>query len=134
MKIGLAQIKPTKGDIKENIKKHLKFINDAVHFKVDAIFFPELSLTGYEPKLAESLHMTVEDRRMDKFQEICDSGNITVSLGFPRKVHRYTEISMLIFQPNIPRQSYSKQYLHTDEIPYFVGGKEQLLLKMLIKG
>ncbi len=38
------------------------------------------------------------------------------------------KISMLIFQPNSPRQTYSKQQLHSDEFPYFVNGEKQIIL------
>ena len=55
MKIGLAQIKPFKGDLGKNIELHLQFIQKAILNKVDAIFFPELSITSYEPELAGSL-------------------------------------------------------------------------------
>ena len=35
---------------------------------------------------------------------------------------------MLIFQPDSPRQTYSKQQLHSDEFPYFVSGDNQIIL------
>ena len=54
MKIGIAQIKPLKGDIERNLDKHLKFINNALEKQPDLLMFPELSLTGYEPELARS--------------------------------------------------------------------------------
>lgn len=35
---------------------------------------------------------------------------------------------MVIFQPNMTRQTYSKQNLHSDEKPYYIGGSEQIIL------
>jgi predicted amidohydrolase len=53
MKIAVAQTRPIKGDISTNIKTHKKLIDLAISYKVDTIFFPELSITGYEPELAK---------------------------------------------------------------------------------
>jgi predicted amidohydrolase len=39
-------------------------------------------------------------------------------------------ISMIIFQPGMPRQTYSKQQLHTDELPFFTPGNYQTLLSI----
>ncbi len=55
MKICLAQIKSIKGDVEENIIHHKGFIEKALTYDVDLIIFPELSITGYEPELANDL-------------------------------------------------------------------------------
>ncbi len=49
MKISIALTKPIKGDIEANIETHKRFINLAVSNGANAIFFPELSITVYEP-------------------------------------------------------------------------------------
>ena len=92
------------------------------------IFFPELSLTGYEPKLAKNLATTQDDKRFDDFQEISDNYNITVGVGMPTESDSDILISMIIFQPHQFRQTYSKQILHSDEFPYFVAGQQQIIL------
>ena len=53
MKICVAQTRPIKGDIQSNIDHHKQFINLAVANGASIIIFPELSLTGYEPKLSK---------------------------------------------------------------------------------
>ena len=68
MKIGVAQIRPVKGEIQSNIFNHGKIIDVAVLNEADAIFFPELSLTGYEPKLAKELATGQDDIRFKEFQ------------------------------------------------------------------
>lgn len=55
MKIAIAQTRPFKGDISANIETHKKLIELAISYKADTIFFPELSVTGYEPELAKDL-------------------------------------------------------------------------------
>src|SRR5262245_23002124 len=122
MKIGVAQTRPVKGDIRANILNHVKLVQRASARDADAIFFPELSLTGYEPTLAKDLATNIDDRRFEIFQNLSDSNNIVIGVGIPTKSGSGYLISMLIFHPNCPRQIYSKQYVHPDELPYFVNG------------
>ncbi|NRF96316.1 carbon-nitrogen hydrolase family protein [Paenibacillus frigoriresistens] len=130
MKIAVAQIMPQKGNILENIEKHKALISLAVSGQASAIFFPELSITGYEPELAMDLATDQYDHRFDDFQHISDKNHITIGIGVPTKSISGILISMIIFQPNQPRQTYSKQKLHADEFPYFVGGNEQIVLTL----
>jgi predicted amidohydrolase len=128
MKISVAQIRPTKGDIVENILIHKKMIDLAVVHKADSIFFPELSLTGFEPELAKELAKNQYDKLFDDFQKISNDSTITIGVGLPTIKESGIQISMLIFQPGTPRQTYSKQQLHPDEFPYFVSGDNQIIL------
>ncbi|MBK8390248.1 MAG: carbon-nitrogen hydrolase family protein [Saprospiraceae bacterium] len=129
MRIGLAQIKPFKGDIVANIESHIKLLSQAKEMKADAVFFPELSITGYEPELAEELAMTAGDQRLEIIQQFSDHSNMIIGLGAPIKTDTGIRISMLIFQPSKAMQIYSKQQLHSDEFPYFENGDEQILLE-----
>ncbi|MFM2302874.1 MAG: hypothetical protein RLZZ135_277 [Cyanobacteriota bacterium] len=128
MKICLAQTRPIKGEIDKNIETHKKFINLATCEGANIIFFPELSLTGYEPRLAKELATTQDDKRFDDFQKISNSHNITIMVGMPTKLNAEILISMVIFQPNQSRQTYSKNRLHPDEFRYFIHGQQQTIL------
>ncbi len=128
MKIGIAQTRPIKGNIAANIEAHKKFIDLALTQMTDAIFFPELSLTGYEPNLASKLATTQEDIRLDLFQDTSNTHNIIIGLGLPTQANSTFRISMILFTPNKPRQTYSKQLLHADELPYFEKGTEQVII------
>jgi len=123
MRICVAQTRPVKGDIKNNIDSHKKLIDLAVLSKADIIIFPELSITGYEPELSKELATNKEDNRFDDFQHISNTKQITIGIGVPIKNGTGICISMVIFQPNKARQTYSKQYLHPDEEKFFVSGK-----------
>lgn len=129
MKICVAQTKPIKGNISANIEAHIKLIELALTLNTDAIFFPELSLTGYEPELAKKLAIKQNDTCLAIFQELSDKNNIIIGLGLPTAKESIIRISMIIFEPNKPRQTYSKQQLHSDEFPYFDKDDEQLLIK-----
>ncbi len=123
MRLCVAQTRPLKGDIAGNIARHKAFVNLAADLKADMILFPELSLTGYEPSLAKKLAIDAGDTRLNDFQQMSDSRQITIGVGAPTKTGEGTAISMLLFQPNKARQTYSKKYLHPDEYPFFVSGQ-----------
>jgi len=130
MKICIAQTESKKEQIKDNIENHKKWIDIAISNKADLIIFPELSLTGYEPELAKELATDQNDLRLDEFQKISDLNKITIGIGLPTKSELGINISMVLFQPNALRRTYSKQNLHSDELPYFVQGNEQVILKI----
>lgn len=123
MKISVAQTKPIKGDLAGNIENHKKLIDQALSLGADMIIFPELSITGYEPQLANELATGKDDSRFDDFQRISNTRQITIGVGVPVRNNTGINISMVLFQPQQPRQTYSKQYLHTDEDPFFISGQ-----------
>jgi predicted amidohydrolase len=130
MKISIAQTKPIKGDIEQNTQTHLRFLELAVKLGSDAIFFPELSLTGYEPDLARDLAMTQDDLRLDVFQEFSDKHNLVIGIGLPTKTDDDIFISMVIFQSQKPRLTYSKQFLYPTEVPIYTAGNQQFFIQM----
>jgi len=128
MKISVAQTKPLKGNIPANIEAHKKLIDLAISNGAGMIIFPELSITGYEPELANDLATSQEDSRFNDFQEISNSNQIIIGIGMPIKTATAPEIGLIIFQPHQPRLTYAKQHLHADELPFFVQGTQQVYL------
>lgn len=123
MKICVAQTRPVKGDVQSNVANHKQLIDLAVSAGADTIVFPELSITGYEPELAEELATDESDSRFDGFQKIADDQRVTIGIGAPTKNGKGVCISTIVFQPHKARQTYSKKYLHSDEEPFFTGGQ-----------
>jgi len=130
MRIGVAQTRPVKGDIAANLADHQQWASLAIEHGVDLLVFPELSITGYEPTLAGQLATTAEDERFAGLQRMSDRYGIFLGVGVPIRVENGVQIGMVIFRPDEPRLVYAKQYLHADELPYFVPGREQLFLSM----
>ena len=130
MKICVVQTRPIKGDIGGNIDSHKRFIMLAVSHGARVVIFPELSLTGYEPTLAQMLATTADDGRLGLFQEMSDHHEVTIGVGVPTKNEAGICISMVLFQPYQTRQIYHKRYLHGDEEPFFVGGANFPYLKV----
>ena len=122
MKICGAQTKSVTGNIQANIERHLLFIDRALSSGSDAIIFPELSLTGYEPSLAKELSTRTDDQRFDVFQRISNICKVSIAVGVPTTNGNNVSISMILFQPNKPPLVYSKKYLHPDEDEFFVPG------------
>ena len=123
MKVCVVQTKPRKGDIQYNVASHKKLIRLANSKGADVIIFPELSITGYEPELANDLAIEPEDEILDDFQHISDSTSSTIGVGMPTKSKNGVCISMILFRPGKQRQVYSKKYLHKDEQPFFMSGE-----------
>jgi isopropylmalate/homocitrate/citramalate synthase len=86
MKLCVVQTKPIKGDILGNIDHHKTFIDLAVSYGANIVIFPELSLTGYEPTLAQALATNQDDRRFDAFQAMSDTNQVTIGVGVPSQV------------------------------------------------
>jgi predicted amidohydrolase len=126
MKLCAAQLLADIGNIESNVLKHEALIDVAVSRQADVVFFPELSLTGYVPRLAHRLATEVADLRLGVFQELADTKNIIIGVGLPTHAHGGVLVTMVLFRPHATPLSYSKQQLHADELPFFVQGDTQL--------
>jgi predicted amidohydrolase len=129
MKLSVVQSRSIAGDIPANLAKHVDAVRLAVELGAGVVLFPELSLTGYEPALAKQLAVQPDDSRFEVLQGLSDCHGVIVAAGVPLAVSTAVEIGMLLFQPGSLRETYSKQLLHADELPYFVGGNGQTLLQ-----
>ncbi len=128
MKIAIAQIEARKDDLLASLEKHCYFADFAAGQHADLIFFPELSLTSYEPRLAAKLALSPEDNRLEVLQTLSHAKNISIGMGIPTRSENGIQISMAFFHPDRPVQLYSKQLLHRDELPFFVPGHKQIFL------
>ncbi|MDF2932931.1 MAG: carbon-nitrogen hydrolase family protein [Chryseobacterium sp.] len=131
MKIAAAQIQPIKGDILSNIEKHKILIDIAINNGTDLIIFPELSITGYEPGLAEQLSLHYEDPILNNFQNISDKNSISIWIGMPTKSEGKLFISCIMFHPKKRREIYSKRNLFPTEVEFFSKGNGFCHLEIL---
>ncbi|MGB0423378.1 MAG: GNAT family N-acetyltransferase [Flavobacteriales bacterium] len=125
MKICLAQTHSKKGDVPWNMANHLYFVKQAAANFADLVVFPELSITGYEPEIAQELALSYTDVIFDPFQFLSDKHQLVIAIGAPTRSGKHIKISSIMFQPNKERELYSKQFLHEDEMPFFVPGNHQ---------
>jgi predicted amidohydrolase len=130
MKICAVQLRPIAGDIAANLLKHIWCAETAASHGADLIYFPELSLTAYEPSLAKTLAMTSDDTRLAVFQQLSDAHNLTIGVGLPLKRDDDVQIGMVWCAPKVSRRVYAKQQLHSSELAYFVSGINQLVIRI----
>jgi predicted amidohydrolase len=128
MRVAVVQTQPVAGAVDVNVRAHETWVKKVAGRGADLVFFPELSLTGYEPKHASRLTLRADDVRLDALPMLSHALNITIGVGLPTADGSGVRISMLIFQPHGARLVYSKQHLHADELPYFVAGDGQVTL------
>ena len=126
MKLCAVQLASLKGDLPGNLQRHLVCIEQAAALGAELVVFPELSLTGYEPRLAEQLAMTADDVRLEVFQSLSDRHQILVAVGGPYRGNDGPEIGMFVFRSGQAPAVYTKQMLHPDELPYFKAGTTSL--------
>lgn len=84
MRIFVAQINPTVGDIAGNSEKIVNAFDEAIKAKADIALFPELALTGYPPDdflLLQKFIFTAEDALKDLASKCYD---LTAIVGAPR--------------------------------------------------
>jgi len=83
MRIALAQINPTVGDVAANTDKHLEAIERARAEKADLVVFPEMSVLGYPPKdlLLKPAVLEACERAVQRIAEACT--DITAVAGYP---------------------------------------------------
>jgi predicted amidohydrolase len=120
MRACVAQTNPINGDISRNIEAHKKLTGLAAQQAADIIIFPELSITGYVPIASKELATTAADNTFDVFQTLSDQHNLTIGIGAPLRFNNGITISLIIFQPQLPRDVYHKKHVHPDEEPFFV--------------
>jgi predicted amidohydrolase len=130
MRAAIAQIESIKGNIEKNLANHIKWIKKAIQHHAELVVFPELSLTGYEPDLAEGLATRQDDARLDEMQKLSDQNGITIGVGLPTRNEGSVFVSMVIFQAYKQRITYSKQYLYPPEKSIFTAGQIPLVLNI----
>ncbi len=128
--IAAAQSSSIKGDFKQNIEEHLKFIKIAADKSADLIVFPELSLTGYEPELAQELALCNDDVILNPLKYISSKLNITIISGCPiRSDSVKPYVGAFIIQPGNSISMYKKRYLHKGEDRYFIPSQDNVIHK-----
>ena len=87
LRIALAQVNPTVGDIEGNTRVIIEHIRRAVDARADLIAFPELCITGYPPEDLLYKDSFLEDAATALTRIIAASAGITVVVGFPERVN-----------------------------------------------
>ena len=134
LRIGLAQINPTVGDLRGNTNKILDGIQRAGRQQVDVLAFPELAITGYPPEdlLCRSQFIADNLACLDEIRQSA-SGPMAVIVGFvDRKDDTYNAAAIL--QDRQLVGVYQKQMLPNygvfDENRYFQRSSENVVFSL----
>ncbi|MFK7736501.1 MAG: carbon-nitrogen hydrolase family protein [Pirellulaceae bacterium] len=123
MRIALAQTKPKVRSCESNIADHTRFTKIAIEDGCNCIVFPELSLLGYEPKLARTSAIRSDAPELARLQELSDDSGCTIILGAPLQGTQLPNIASITLAPSAQPTIYCKRILHPDELPYFAAGR-----------
>ena len=95
LKVALAQVNPTVGDLDGNARKIVENIKEAKEKEADLVIFPELVVTGYPPKDLLLKHSFV-DKNKGKFNEIVnETGGIGVAGHHPHVSKQHVEVLLV---------------------------------------
>jgi NAD+ synthetase len=130
MKIALAQINPTVGDIAGNSRKIVEFIARARDARADLIVFPELTIVGYPPKDLLLKPGFIDDNLAALESIALHARGIEVIVGYadrnPRPVGRPLHNAVALCRDGVVASRHFKTLLPTydvfDESRYFEPG------------
>ena len=85
MRIALAQLNPTVGDLAGNLKKHLDALARAREQGAQVVVFPEMSILGYPPKdlLLKPAAIRLAAQAVERVAQA--AGNMTALVGYAEK-------------------------------------------------
>jgi predicted amidohydrolase len=109
--LAAAQTIPQPGDLEANLREHLRLVEAAAEQRVRVLVFPELSLTGYELDLADSLCFSERDARLSPLVEAAAAHGMTVIAGAPVRIRSRRHIGAFIVSPDRSIDVYTKQLL-----------------------
>jgi NAD+ synthase (glutamine-hydrolysing) len=125
LRLGLAQINTTVGDLDGNAAKVLEYVARARELGVDLISFPEMTITGYPPEDLLLRPSFIRDNLAVLQQVVQGCQGITAVVGFVDRDHDVYNAAAIIHDGRLV-DVYQKQFLPNygvfDENRYFQAG------------
>jgi NAD+ synthase (glutamine-hydrolysing) len=125
LRVALAQINPTVGDLKGNVSKIIEYIKKSMKAGAQIVAFPELAITGYPPEDLILKNKFIGDN-LDALKKIqMNVGNITAIVGYVDKKDNIYNAAALLYDKRLI-DTYHKIILPNygvfDEYRYFRPG------------
>lgn len=122
--VAAAQSSSRRGDLEENLSRHVRLIRAAGAAGADLVVFPELSLTGYELDLARDLQLEADDPRIEPLREAARDHDLTVLAGGPWASGLDRPfLGAFLVSPG-RTVCYAKIHVHESEEKYFAPGRD----------
>ena len=133
IRVALAQINPTVGDLSGNVKKIISYIRRAKRAGADIVVFPELAVTGYPPEdLLLKPHFI--DENIESLDMIIEaSKDITAIVGYVDRNDGIYNSAALISNGRLVDVYHKKElpnYSVFDEYRYFRAGRRYPVYNM----
>jgi NAD+ synthase (glutamine-hydrolysing) len=133
LRIALAQINPTVGDLKGNTEKIIHYIQEARRREAQIVAFTELAVTGYPPEDLLLKPRFIEDNLQAVETITAETAGIIAVVGFvDRKNDIYNAAAVMgegtIF--DIYHKMYLPNYGVFDEMRYFQAGTRQPVYRL----
>ena len=128
LRIALAQMNPTVGDLGGNTERILRQLAQAESLGADVVAFPELAITGYPPEdlLLKRQFLDEADRHLE--QIVAASGETMVVVGTPHREGGSLFNAAAVAHQGRLVTMYHKMFLPNygvfDEVRYFARGTE----------
>ena len=127
LRIALAQINTTVGDLDGNTAKVLDYTAHARDLGADLVAFPELAITGYPPEDLLFKHQFIEDNKERIAQVVEASEGITSVVGFvdsDADLHNAAAVAHDGRLAGVYHKMFPPNYGVFDEERYFKAGRE----------
>ncbi|ACR80304.1 NAD+ synthase [Kosmotoga olearia] len=134
VRLGLAQINTTVGDLKGNVTKINEYIDLAEKKGVSILVFPELAITGYPPEDLVLRTGFIKDNlsALEKVREYTIDKELLVILGFVDFDFEIYNAAAVLHNGEkvaVYRKMHLPNYSVFDEKRYFSAGKKALILR-----
>jgi len=127
LRVGIAQINSTVGDLSGNTRKILESIDQAKSLGVDLLTFPELAITGYPPEDLLFKPQFIKQNKENLNKIIEHSSDIAVVVGFVDSDGDIYNAAAVLYNKKLVgvyHKFYLPNYGVFDEDRYFQAGRE----------
>src|SRR5919206_276565 len=133
LRVALAQIDPTVGDIRGNARKISEYIARARDEGAALVVFPELALTGYPPEDL-LLKTSFLDAARTALRELAsETKDIVAMVGYPEQAEDVYNTAAVLADGDVVagyRKMYLPNYGVFDEQRYFQSGSEGAIVEV----
>src|SRR3954454_2776897 len=135
LRVALAQINPTVGDIPGNSRKIREWIGRAREEEAQLVVFPELALTGYPPEdlLLKTHFVDTAGAAIEELARETEDGDLVALVGFPERRDDVYNACAVLAEGRVQaiyRKMFLPNYGVFDEARYFQSGTEAALIEL----